>query len=501
MENNFDKHIKKALEDLNPSAEPSDWGRMEELLDKAQGNAPELEDVYLDSVVYDRLHDMEVPYEPEHWQLMKERLNDPYALRRRLVKYKVAEVSLILLFIFTLFQYLPFESKKGHKNNFAPIAQEQHLDKTETTTSQAEQALVLSTEELEATTSNDPARDTQGSVDNGNSNTTGQLASASASYQATPVVTPNKNQEKDNIVAASTAPLTTATLNQLSRKVQDFPVADQPELEQKEYSFLDDEILADLQKIPQELLKPKEKKDWKCIFCNLNGPLRVRIGMMIGPDADYVMTPYDTRYNKAAFNQYSLGYSGGISLGLKYNRWELETGAIYSAKSYSPRNVYEVNGSFVQGGYTRQGLVSSEVDVLRIPLHLRYNILNHRKWNFYAISGASVNMAVETLYLYSTHDHGQSNTRDFGPSRNNELANQIDDYDGILEGGNLLDNTFLTANIGLGIERHFNNSRMSVFLQPIYQHQFSRGLGPQMDQINTISILTGARVTLRKKRK
>ena len=99
----------------------------------------------------------------------------------------------------------------------------------------------------------------------------------------------------------------------------------------------------------------------------MSRPFRVRIGMVFGPDADYVMSPYDRQFEEKPFNQFALGYSGGITLGFQYNRWELETGAMYSAKSYEPRNAYEINGSFAQGGYTRNGLVSSEMDILRIP--------------------------------------------------------------------------------------------------------------------------------------
>jgi hypothetical protein len=42
---------------------------------------------------------------------------------------------------------------------------------------------------------------------------------------------------------------------------------------------------------------------------------------------------------------------------------------------------------------------------------------------------------------------------------------------------------------------------MSVFLGSTYQHQITKGLGPQSDKINSLSIMTGARVTLKSKKK
>ena len=107
MENNFDKHIREKLENLEPAFQPSDWNRMEEMLDAQAGNAPELEDVYLDGIAYDSLHNLEVPYDPSSWTLIEQKLRDPYALRRRLVKYKVVEIAVFLLFIVTFIQFLP----------------------------------------------------------------------------------------------------------------------------------------------------------------------------------------------------------------------------------------------------------------------------------------------------------------------------------------------------------------------------------------------------------
>ena len=218
--------------------------------------------------------------------------------------------------------------------------------------------------------------------------------------------------------------------------------------------------------------------------------------MLGGADADYVTTPFDDQYFQKEFEQISMGYSGGITLGIKYHKWELETGAIYSAKYYGSRNIFEVNGSFDDGGYVQEGLNGVQLDVVKVPLHLRYNFMSQSKWNIYAHSGASFNMTVETLYEYTSQNLGNSNA----------LASRRADphlshsYDGVFEGGNLIDNTYITANLGMGVERHFN-SRMSVFLGSTYQHQVTKGLGPQSDKINTLSIMTGARVTLQTKRK
>ena len=82
------------------------------------------------------------------------------------------------------------------------------------------------------------------------------------------------------------------------------------------------------------------------------------------------------------------------------------------------------------------------------------------------------------------------------PSSSNTRSPNIPEtskYDGLFEGGNLVDNRFYTANIGLGLERYLT-PRWSVFVQPVYQYQFIKdGIGPNNDRFHTMSIQLGAK--------
>ena len=73
---------------------------------------------------------------------------------------------------------------------------------------------------------------------------------------------------------------------------------------------------------------------------------------------------------------------------------------------------------------------------------------------------------METLYQFSSQEVGRTSA--FAPSsRSNDahFSDEAQNYNGILEGGNWIDNTFFTANIGVGVERYLSG-RMSVFFQP-----------------------------------
>ena len=108
-------------------------------------------------------------------------------------------------------------------------------------------------------------------------------------------------------------------------------------------------------------------------------------------------------------------------------------------------------------------------------------------------------MALQANYDKKQHFFGTSGslgvTLPDGNVAVSETSSKKNFAGGILAGGSFIENRYFTANLGIGVERKFN-PRWSLFSQPTYQHQLlSQGLGPNNDRINTLSILTGARVT------
>ncbi len=499
MENSFDKEIKKALENYEAEYKPMDWDQMEQMIEEDVNLSPDLEDVYLDGMAFDNLHNLSVDYNPEHWDLMKEKLADPFALRRRLMKYKVLEVALVLLFIFTLFQFLPI--KKVIHRDIANSSNTFDINKSELSSKTNFTDLVVINSIIDPPNgsydyANTELQNTQGTnkVNTPYKNTVAQINNVT-----TPVPTNILSENQKNTIDVSKEPSSDLTDNTaISKSI----VNQNPSVQE---ALVNTDLLNPiLLKKADKLLKPDlGELNSSPIFSDLKKPIKIRIGMALGPDANYVMTSANPTRQLESFNQFALGYSGGFTLGFRYNKWEIETGALYSAVNYNSRNIFEIKGSFAEGGYVQQGFDGAELDLIRLPLNLKYNFFEKKKWNVYAFSGATLNLAVETFYNFTTQDVGESDaSRNFvNPRIPDEFQNDLNktSYNGILEGGRLLDNTFLTANFGFGIERYFT-PRMSIFLQPSYMQQFSKGLGPQSDQINSISILTGAKVTLKKKR-
>ncbi len=519
MENNFDKAVKKIMQDYEVEYKPSDWNLMEEKIEEHSDLQPELQDALIDGVAFDSLFNLEEPYQPEHWNLMREKLDAPYAFRRKLMRYKVLEMSLVALFIFTLVQFLPLQ--KSQSRDIASSTPTEALNNNSTSNQQSQEIEIInSISSQEDQVSNNSEQTSKVISD---SNTTTSIAeistnetkslSSSASINNPSSSNPNtlftlNDQSEENInntpeiineviVSESEIAVVQSSTIQKSEIVEaDIPVAEDVNIN----AALMNPILL---KEEQFKIATIEELNGGKIFSDLKQPIKVRIGMAVGADANYIMTPFDNQNFLDAFNQVAPGYSGGFTLGFKYSKWEIETGALYSAVSYASRNVFQIKGSFADGGYVQQGFEGAQIDLIRLPLNLKYNFFTKKKWNVYAYTGSSVNVAVETFYNFTTTDLGSSEaSRNFagrgGPEGIEE--EKYDSYDGIFEGGRLSKNTFLTANLGFGVERYFT-PRMSIFLQPGYQHQFSKGLGPQSDQINTISILTGAKVTLKKRKR
>ena len=131
----------------------SDWNLFEDKLEASE--AAEIAEI--DQLAYDNLSRFETPYEPSHWAMMLQKIEAELTLRGKLYRYKVGEVALMLLLIFTFINLQPLDNfpiKLGSKkakdrvenstqnqisepvlNNFIPqVENENKEEKTEKTT-------------------------------------------------------------------------------------------------------------------------------------------------------------------------------------------------------------------------------------------------------------------------------------------------------------------------------------------------------------------------------
>ena len=66
-----------------------------------------MEKHFIDDLARKAFENMEVPYQPEDWDLMEARLDKERKLQGQLLFFKGVEVALVLFALWTVFQFLP----------------------------------------------------------------------------------------------------------------------------------------------------------------------------------------------------------------------------------------------------------------------------------------------------------------------------------------------------------------------------------------------------------
>ncbi len=575
MENNFDRHIREKLTNLQGENNPEAWSLFEEKLDLAE-NMQEIDDsqfdnaiadkleginvpydastwalledkidlvdspiaqdvnnLYFDAVVYDNLNGFDQSYNPEHWDLMEERLDEEFSLMRKLYRYKVGEAAIMLLALLTFYQYFPLYNNAKVAQTQESTINDTSIQQIDATTSDALIADASFAQTANKTTSNDTRTTTVDATKNTSSekqvvennitstfgNSIARPASSTTQNAATPVTTNiganngSNNNTPISTVVASAAPspsnnsaLATSTSSAATMAKEENTTKD---VNATDYglSMNANELPILVSGYPKDLISNVEQKGdvFPCKSCKqFKEANYLRVGMFSLMDVNYIMTPYEIIEGTEGVSKFSsfarteLGYGGGISMGFRLKKWEIESGAIYSDKLYKARQLQEITGN-TEDGYLLHEAQDIQLSALSIPLHLRYNFDKSNKWDIYTLAGGSMNTLLQLSYYNTTEyvsDANPSLVSSRAASVVEEKASPASAW-GVFNNGNFIDNTYFTANLGMGIERYLS-SRWSLFLEPTYKHQIlSKGFGPDKDRFNTLSILAGAKVSIK----
>ena len=488
-QDSLDELVSDKLRNLEVSFAPGHWEAMEQQLDAAF-SSPEVEDVYLDGVAYDNLSNLNSPYNPDHWALMSKRLDEVFSLRHNVHKYKIIEAALLLFLIFTILPYLPSSSNTQQQNahsiaSILPIDSEVGNEGSSDQTiennilpTQAKESQAADFEKAEATPQNQ-AKDSNKQVD-GAGTTVPPFSSP---------VDETQNEQISGVHSSLTSPIDQIGLKasmpeasslQSTILVNPFHLSLFDPIESKSMNLEEEEI--EMLSGTFHLLQPKAT--------------RIRLGMMASFNVNYIMTPYNDQFSSPAYNHFATGYGGGISLGFGAEQWEVEVGLLYSSISYSPKPNIEINGT-LGGGYYGEVLKTATLETIKIPVNIHRSLGKLGKWQTSMLFGATANTALFTNYEFKKVPASTDPSVPPSPVPTG-LSARPETHEGFLQGRSLLENTYLTANIGLRVERDLS-ARWSVFIQPIYQHHlFSTTLGPNRDKINSGSLLFGMRANLKR---
>ena len=500
----FDDLIRDRMDSLEVNADANYWDVLESKIDQ-ELNAPEISDEALDQLATDNLSNLYIPYNPTHWTLLSHRLEEEFNVRRKIFTYKAVEFSLMVLLLLTVVQFMPSYPSTSDKETTVSIdsaslsifspAESQSF--TEVISSNSSSTVVTP---KTATTSSE----TINRSDMVATTTAKKETTITSANLATTIPTDGINIP--NIILDS--PSETISIIENKEVVSELETAllvledtNQPENQPTLF-------LVNLPTNPHTI---DHSSDWSKIgqLKKFSKKVVVRLGAMASANLNQIKTPSTSRYKDNSYQQFRLGYGGGITLDLNYEKLTFSTGLIYQRINYYPQEEINIGGSFASG-YQSHVFDEVNLNLLTIPMNLQFQINDpDKKWKLHAVTGASLNMLALNHYNVTINNLGGNNNGAGPPlplpiptnidrSAPIELAREADIAgEGLFEGGSFEKNHYFTANLGLGVER-FISPRWSLYIQPIYQHElFGKDLGINRDKIRTFSVQIGAKSTFK----
>ena len=515
----IDEPVKEVLQDISAPYTPAAWDMMEAHLDLDLNMAELQDDEDIDHAIYEKIGDYHAPYDASSWNVLAAKLNLNPSQRDQIVyRFKIVELALMSLLLYGVSSFLLPSNNFNAKQE---VVVEQKAENTPTDKSMIENIanhltnIIHTEEKIETPSKTNPSTPTNNTV----KTTTLRVSPlANITQKQTITLTDIPSTEETNSLAIQQQSI---VLNNAASNMASIPQnitfsqTAFPNITQEEadlVTLLDPDFYANalnhplgLSLLPTEIspLDIDENTSMPgCLTCAMPNTVGIRVAMFWMGEYNYIMTPTDRIFDIAGYNNGSLGYGLGATIAMSYGKWEVETGALYSAKSYSPEAQTETIGDF-ESGYVKRSLSSIQFNALQVPLNIRYNFDNLPNWNFYTSAGASLHVAAQTSHhLSGTYEAAPSLEESISRNTLRELIEKNSTFndknfaDGWFEGGSFLENRYFTANIGVGFERSIG-SRWSVFTQSWYQHTLlSNGFGPNKDRLNTLSIFAGARTQI-----
>ncbi len=548
----FDETIKNKLENIEEKYEPATWTNLAAALDfipeidhinadiildeKAQ-NLSKLEDAYdantwevleqkiildddlssievpeeVDLAAYDKLSNFNVPFNENHWNTFQPELDKEFVLPYRLLfKYKLVEASFILLLLLGIYQHAPFNFDQKSTEPIADLVDNDLVNKSNVSEINLNDLDENSLAESTVKTNTQIKQSANGDLINNEvnivSNTEVQNSAAvkaqiaiSSIKQNPQVVNPSKYRASVELFNVP---------NKVQNELQKIGLQNLQSIAEKS------EIISNTIKINEAIkqspslkvallsfLKFNEKQPVpNCLVCeNPVSLFKWRLSAQVNTDYNYIMTPYDKVLSVKSYAHAALGYGAGLAASVGIGDWEVELGSNYVARSYTPKPSSERVGS-LSDGYIRIELDKIELNLLNIPLNVRYYFSNDNKTKYFVSGGASLNVAMQANYFRTAEFASREKTFDLKSADellDNTLTNSRKIYSlGWVDGGSFIENRFFTADIGVGLERQIS-SRYSIFGQAKYQHYLDKGIGPNKDRFNTLQFAAGARAKFR----
>lgn len=536
----IDEIAREALKDFKADYNPQDWLEFEQQL-----NA----ETSVDDLAQESLKELQVPFDESAWKEFETKLDNKEHLYPYIWRLKGMEVGIIALFIFT-FVNLTVNNKNNSfisiftNDNTSTLTPNSNSDNNvnaeeatedETFNLADPQALLNQNasenghmNETNAYDNNDASTNNNHSGLNQNAGTARHLSdnnSNVANYNNANQETPNtyafnkannngngnintpdatnfnsNASNNSNAIAPSNANINANDVANESEKEADGvdvefseenlmnTINEEEELHElgnstwsSSHRFLTNEIFAfdsDNNKLNNKHTDPLF--ELKNVEYKQNYLCKIHVGATVSADANMTTSMGGT----------SIGYSGGLFFDIECSpRIFIKTGLSASHKKYFDDKEYILDRTaFDNNIYSIKESKTSNLVLVQVPVDFNYIFFKNEKWRIFVSAGITANLVAGRIY------EGTQSTSYNGLSIKTDINNN--DFDrGALEGGQFIDNLYLSVGGGVGLERQLGDN-VSLYLLPIYKHGVTP-FGKNKDLIGTFSLNVGVKTTLR----
>jgi hypothetical protein len=541
----FDTHFADKLANIEAPYVAANWSDMNDRLDELDNT-----DSSFDDLLRQRLGNIQPNMPQNHWALMENKIEEAFSWRRKIVRYKVVEVALVLLTLFTVVNTLdlPFDSVRSTDAEIKTMQQEQKggiKPTTPTKTPETKSFYNPTDWRNRPATPNNNVQPNQPNtkpivaVDNAhNGVTSNPIAVQSSNNLETKTQTGspisaansgNKNTQSEsynntpNQDGQTGAPITVAmseveTKNALlfSRNteggnVTELPTRQIPTIGKVTDGSAVNQAIASVGNTELEavdILKPS-LLNTRVYDENIILPkgkekrAKWRVNVFGSPSVDLVTVNSIQNREWVIDTQKTPNIAAGVAFGYKKGRVEIETGLTYLDKKYDLPNVEATGGSFLRG-YNTEKPQNLRLSIVSIPLSINYTAKATRRLGFYARIGTALNTILKSeVSQFATTDGAANKSAKAGYDvlELNVYPKGVTEKGFFKDGnwlrGGLKENTYVTAHAGLGVEYRLT-SKTDIYLQPGVDYNFSkRGLGVFNDRIHSLSIQGGVKTKLK----
>ncbi len=434
----FDNIIKQRISQMKNSSSDASWEMMKAHMDDHSFKVIDSEVDAWDEMIKSKLNDYHIPFNNEHQSQFLDFYNNHRIAKKRELYHFISRVAVILLLIFTGFN-LADNFDSSPKNN---------SDITDNTTKENSTIIIASNNDL---------------IVNGHTKV----------LPISPILNlPTTNLDSNADLYGFIAPVH-EDVEIISNSI--------PNILYKE----------ELVNIEPMNLSPLDMKVSNIEYANngtiaMNNVLADILPKAINNNSELLVgawVSYDRNSNfKKEIISFDDGVTAGLSISKKMGNLEVESGLEYGKVKFTPSQ----NKTLFSSARKIRSLEVDDIDlvVTSLPINVKYHIPINDKTGVYATVGSKYNAVLVNSSGEKVNDY---NLR----SPSEKVLKKKPSLKGILQGGDILHNSYITGSVGFGIQRKIDANTL-VFFEPEYETLISsKDVSYSDDRLSGINIKFG----------